>query len=312
MGRSTTRSVNRFAGRADGYGASVPERPAVTAIHLHPVKSCRRVEVGRAAVGRYGLVGDREWQVQGPAGQVMTQRKFPGLARVRPTLLEGGLRLEHDEVPAIEVARPEAADRDGKTLLGPVALGDAGDEAAAWFERLLSVTCRLTAIAPGYERRVEFGEDIFGQEVSLADAAPLLLANAASHRFLLEHASEPFGIERFRPNLVVDGCDPWAEDTWRTVSVGTAVVQVALPWPRCAIPQVDQDTGDRRREPALVLKRFRWCTDAPRLPDDIRPLMAGNALFGVAASIQPEGAVVAIGDPVEVVTVDEALVAVPN
>jgi uncharacterized protein len=290
----------------------VPEHPAVTAIHLHPVKSCHRVDVDRAVVGRYGLVGDREWQVQGPAGQMMNQRKFPALARVRPVLLEGGLRLEHDELPPIEVARPDVADRDGKTLFERVALGDAGDEVAAWFERLLGVSCRLTAITEGYQRRVEIGEGFFGQEVSLADAAPVLLANAASHRFLLEHAIEPFGIERFRPNVVVDGCEPWAEDTWRTVSVGTAVVEVALPWPRCTIPQVDQDTGTRGREPALVLKRFRWCTDAPRVPEVVRPLMAGNALFGVGGSIQPEGAVVAVGDPVDVVTTGEALVAVPN
>lgn len=298
--------------RVDGYGAYVPERPAVTAIHLHPVKSCHRVQVDRVVVGRYGLVGDREWQVQGPAGQVMTQRKFPALARVRPTLLEGGVRLEHDGLPPIDVARPEVADRDGETLLGLVALGDAGDEAAAWFERLLGVSCRFTAIAEGYERRVEIGEDLFGQEVSLADAAPVLLANAASHRFLLAHAVEPFGIERFRPNVVVDGCDPWAEDIWCTVSVGSAVVEVALPWPRCTIPQIDQDTGARGREPALVLKRFRWCTDAPRLPEAVRPLIAGNALFGVGGSVQPEGAVITVGDPVEVVATCEAPVAVPN
>jgi uncharacterized protein YcbX len=290
----------------------VLDGPAVTAIHLHPVKSCRRVEVDRAVVGRYGLQGDREWQVQTPAGKVLTQRKYPAMARVRPSLVDGGLRLEHDQLPPIEVARPDTAGAKATTLSGVVAVGDAGDEVAAWLERLLGAACRLTAIAPGYERRVVVDEDLFGQEVSLADAAPVLLANAASHRFLLEHAVEPFGIERFRPNLVVEGCDPWVEDTWRTVSIGAAVVEVALPWPRCAIPQVDQDTGDRRREPALVLKRFRWCTDAPRLPDAIRPLVAGNALFGVGGSIQPRGAVVAVGDPVEVVTTAEALVPVPK
>jgi uncharacterized protein len=296
--------------RADGYGAGVPEHPAVTAIHLHPVKSCHRVDVERAVVGRYGLVGDREWQVQGPAGQMMNQRKFPALARVRPVLLEGGLRLEHDELPPIEVARPDIASVKATTLSGVVAVGDAGEEAAAWFERLLGVPSRLTAIAPGYERKGVAGEDLFGQEVSLADAAPVLLANAASHRWLLERAIEPFSIERFRPNVVIDGCDPWAEDTWLTVSVGTVVVDVALPWPRCAIPQVDQESAERRREPALVLRRFRWCTDAPRVPAAIRPLMEGTALFGVGGSIHPEGAVIAVGDPVEAVTTDEALVAV--
>ena len=274
----------------------------MAAIHLHPVKSCRRVEVGHAVVGPYGLRGDREWQVQGPDGRVMTQRKFPALARVQPTPVPGGLRLEHQGTPDLEVERPDEADRDGETFSGRVPLADAGDEAAAWFEQVLATPCRLTAIATGYRRRVVVGEDLFGQEESLADAAPVHLVAAASRRFLLEHAAEPFGIERFRPNVVVDGCDPWEEDAWRLVAVGNARVRAVLPWPRCAVPQVDQDTGQRHREPAVVLKRFRHCPEAPDLPEALRALIAGKALFGVGGSIAPEGAVIALGEPVEVLT----------
>ena len=265
-----------------------------------------------ALVGRYGLQGDREWQVQGPDGQMMNQRRFPALARVQPIPLPGGLRLACDGMPDLEVERPHEVDRDGKTFFGRVRLADAGDEAASWFERVLRIPCRLTAIASGYRRRVIVGDDLFGQEVSLADAAPVHLVNAASHRFLLQHAAEPFGIEPFRPNLVIDGCDPWEEDTWRLVSVGNADVHVVMPWPRCAVPQVDQDTGRRRREPAIVLKRFRWCSEAGSLPEDLREIVAGNALFGVGGSIAPEGAVITLGEPVEVLAAGEALLRVPN
>jgi uncharacterized protein len=292
----------------------VPDSGGVTltAIHLHPVKACRRTEVDRAIVGRYGLQGDREWQVQGPQGQMLNQRKFPALARVRPTILADGLRLEHDGMPVLEVPRPQVADREGKTGFGPVAVADAGDDAATWFEQLLGVSCRLAAIAEGYHRRIVIDDDWFEQEVSLADAAPVLLVNTASHRFLLDRAAEPFGIERFRPNLIVDAGAPWAEDIWRTASIGSAEVRFVLPWPRCAVPQVDQDTGERRREPAVVLKRHRWCTTTPNLPEAIGALLAGNALFGVAGSIGPVGAEVAVGDPVEVTTFGEPLVSMPD
>lgn len=296
------------------YGSAVPSarRPTVTEIHLHPVKSCRGHRVDSAVVSRYGLQGDREWQVQGPEGQMMNQRKFPGLARVRPVPTPSGLRLEHVDMPALDVRRPDEVNGDGKTLFGRVAVADAGDQAAAWFEQILGIRCRLTAIASGYQRRVVVGEDLFGQEVSLADAAPVHVVNAASFRFLLEHAAEPFEIERFRPNVVVDGFGSWEEDTWRLVSTATVEVDVVLPWPRCAIPQVDQQTGLRHREPAIVLKRYRWCSDAPSVPEAVRPLIAGNALFGVGASIRPEGAVIAVGDPVQVKATREPLVVVPN
>ena len=133
--------------------------PVVTGISIYPVKSCRRVDVDRAVVNEYGLVGDREWQVQGPAGQLMTQRKFPALARVQPTPIPGGIRLQCDGLPDLDVERPDAVNSEGNTMTGRVPVADAGDEAAAWFERVLSIGCRLTTIAAGYERRPLIGGD---------------------------------------------------------------------------------------------------------------------------------------------------------
>ena len=147
--------------------------------------------------------------------------------------------------------------------------------------------------------------------MAFVDAAPVHLISAASYRFLLDDAREPFPIERFRPNLVVDGCEPWEEDTWRSVSIGAVDLRVVMPWPRCAMPQIDQDTGARHREPAVVLKRHRWCTDASSLPESLRPLLAGNALFGVAASIAPAGATITVGDPVDVHTTGTPLLDPP-
>jgi uncharacterized protein YcbX len=276
-------------------------RPFVAGIYLHPVKSCRRVEVDHARVSEYGLLGDREWQVQGPAGQLMTQRKFPAMARVQPQPIPGGLRLMCDGMPDLDVPRPGAVDTEGNTMTGRVRVADAGDEAAAWLTRVLSIACRLASIGAGYERRPLIGDvDPFAQQVTFVDAAPIHLVSAASYRFLLDDAGEPFPIERFRPNLVVDGCQAWEEDTWRSLSIGAAELRVVLPWPRCAVPQVDQDTGERRREPAVVLKRHRWCTDASSLPAAVQPVIAGNALFGVAASISPPGATITRGGPVDV------------
>jgi uncharacterized protein YcbX len=286
--------------------------PVVTGIFIHPVKSCRRIELDVAVVDDYGLEGDRRWQVQGPAGQMMTQRKFPDMARIQPLPVPGGLRLHCDGMPDIEVQQPEVANISGKTMTGLVPVADAGDEAARWLARVLSIECRLTAIATGYERRVLIGGDeVFGQQASLVDAAPVHIVTAASHRFLLQHAVEPFPIERFRPNLVVDGCEAWAEDTWRELSIGDARVRVALPWPRCVMPQVDQDTGQRHREPAVVLKRHRWCSAAPGVSGELQALLTSTTLFGVAASVGPTGTVITKGTPVDVLKTGPALLAPP-
>jgi uncharacterized protein YcbX len=260
----------------------------LTALFLHPIKSCGRVEVERATIGPYGLVGDREWQLVAADGTFVTQRKHPQLATVRPTLGAGGIVVD-----GLAIAAPAAADVSAPTYTGDVVAGDAGDDAADWFMRFLG--------EPGFPPL--FGDDQMG----FSDGAQLLVVNEASHRFLADRAVEPFGIERWRANIVVDGADPWVEDTWRSIRVGTTDVRLRHPWPRCVVPQVDQDTGDRHREPALVLKKHRWCAELPTATPILQTILCGNALFGMTASASAVGTVITVGDEVEVLATDEAL-----
>lgn len=271
----------------------------VTALHLHPIKACGRVEVERATIGPYGLAGDREWQLVS-GDQFVTQRTHPQLATLRPTLTDDGIVLDD-----LAVTRPAAVDTTAPTYTGDVPAADAGDEAAEWFTRFLGQPVRLVGIAPGYERSFPmlFGE----QQMAFSDGASILVVSAASHRYLAERAKEPFGIERWRPNIVVDGGEPWAEDTWRALRVGEATVTLRHPWPRCAVPQVDQETGERHHEPAVVLKAHRWCAALPDAEPILQAVLCGNALFGVTASAEPIGAEIAVGDEVEVLTTSEAL-----
>ena len=123
---------------------------------------------------------------------------------------------------------------------------DAGDEAATWFSELLGNDCRLVAVTSETNRTIGLVKQ---QPVTFVDAGPVLVANTASHAFLEQRANEPFTIERFRPNLVVATDTPWIEDTWKTFAIGAAELTNLLSWPRCTVPQIDQDTGERAKEP---------------------------------------------------------------
>jgi uncharacterized protein YcbX len=282
----------------------------LTAIHLHPVKSCRRVEVQEATVAAGGLAGDREWQVVDEEGAALTQRSCPRLALVHPTLLEGGLRLHAAGHGTVEAARPGRADRVVHALLGDeVPVGDGGDDAARWLTELIGAPCRLVALCSPDARHIDL---VPSQAVSLADATPVLVANEASHRDLQRRAVEPFGVERFRPNLIVDGSPAWSEDTWATFSIGAARLSAVVPMPRCAMPQVDQDTAERQREPALALRAHRWCTDAPELAEGWRRFFQGKGLFGLGATIAEPGTVVRVGDPLDVQSTTPPLIAPPD
>ncbi len=290
----------------------------LTGLHIHPIKSCHRIELQEATVSVFGLAGDREWQIVDADSRALTQRTYPQMATVAPTLIEGGLHLEAPGAGHIAVANPVvepfAGSAEGRlqvrALLGDkVAVRDAGDEAAAWLQRVLGAPCRLVRLATPDARRIPI---VPAQPISFVDAGPVLVANEASLTDLLARATEPFGMDRFRPNLVVQADQPWVEDTWRSVTVGDASLEAIAPWPRCAVPQVDQDSGERRREPAVALRAHRWCTGAPSLPEGLQPFFTGQGLFGVTFSIGPVGTVLRIGDPVEVASTGEPLIPAPR
>ncbi len=275
---------------------------SLSGIYVYPIKSCRGLALDTADVSAIGLVGDRVWQVVDGEQRGITQRQHRVLASVQPEPLEGaGLRLYAPGMPSIEVDPPGEETTTVKSHFGlPVPAADAGDRAAAWFSELTGEPGRLVAMVGACGWRLPEDLDVFGQNAPFSDAAPILMTAERSLAWLRERASEEFGMDRFRPNLVVSGTEPWEEDTWSTMRIGEAELRCAVPWPRCAIPQIDQVTTDRHREPAKVLRRYRWCTEAPTLTGAFRSLVEGNGLFGIACSIGPAHATIRIGDEVSV------------
>lgn len=297
----------------------------VTSLHIHPIKSCRRVDVESVTASATGLVGDREWQVISGIKPV-TQRSNRRLAVVDVEPIEGGLRLAAPGHSAIEVERPVAADTTSGSLIGvKVDAADAGDPAARWFGEVLEEEVRLVALPTGGSVSVPDGLNIFAQattsrdttsrdstpqEIAFNDLSPVLVANSASYEWLAERASEPFPIDRFRSNIVVETDEPFAEDTWATFRIGQAALRHGVIWPRCAVPQVDQDSGERRKEPAVVLKAHRWCTSAPNLPETLRAVVENSGIFGIGCSVGPAGTQIAVGDSL---TIDETMAPImPN
>jgi hypothetical protein len=64
-------------------------------------------------------------------------------------------------------------------------------------------------------------------------------------------------MNRFRPNLVVSGCEPFAEDDWRRIRIGSLEFEVAKPCSRCVMPSIVQETGDRDPHINRTLASFR-------------------------------------------------------
>ena len=239
--------------------------PTVTGLRIHPVKSLAALRVAAAPVEPWGLAGDRRWMLVDARGELVSQRQLPRLGQFRaaPTDTGGpGSLLVHAPDGQSLLVEPAKGAHRPVTLFGdPLETLDAAEDASAWFSRLLGAELRLVHLDDARRRPSP-------HPVSLADGYPVNLAATASLAALNEliaagHPDDPVKgapvpMTRFRPNVVVDGTEAWAETGWQRVRIGGVEFRVAEQCGRCVMTTLDQVTGERRGpEPLRALGRHR-------------------------------------------------------
>lgn len=237
------------------------------ALRVHPVKSLQGTALGETAVEPWGIAGDRRWLVVDETGRGVTQRDQPrmALAHARP-MSHGGIALTAPGLPPLAVDVPEPLSTTGVQVFDTeVEAVMAAREAGEWLSELLGRRLRLVHLDdPARRRPIDPEYSLPGETVSFADSHPLLLITRESLDALNsliargDHPEEgPLPMDRFRPNVVVTGSAPWAEDGWHRVRVGEVSFRVAKPCARCVITTVDPTTARRGREPLRTLAVHR-------------------------------------------------------
>ena len=237
-----------------------------------PVKSMAGTPLGEAELGELGIAGDRSHVVVDAAtGAFLSLRCTPKMALLEPTWSPDGLRLGEVFVPADAAGAQRDCDVWGRSVPGI----DCGDDVAAAISDALERPARLL--------RLDYGK---AEYTGFADAYPLLVLSMASLRDLSERLGEPVDPRRFRANILVDGCAPYAEDGWSEALVGNIKLTFVKPCARCVATTVDSDTGVAGKEPLRTMATYR------RDP-------AGKVMFGVNAAHDGSG-VVRPGDVLDV------------
>lgn len=238
--------------------------PHLTGLHRYPVKSMYRQSPVSADVEPWGLAGDRRWMLADPTGLAVTQRDEAALGQFRTELAEdGALLVTSPAGDRLRVPAPRAGDGstpvEGNVFGTRFAAREAEEKAQLWFaERLGEV--RLLHLDDPRARPVNARFSDPGDTVSMADGFPLLVTTTASLAALNEllaaerHPALP--MERFRPNLVVEGAAAWEEDGWHRIRVGELTFRAVKLCGRCVVTTTDQETGERRgAEPLRSLRR---------------------------------------------------------
>lgn len=252
----------------------------VTGLHVYPVKSLAGVARAAAAVEERGLAGDRRWGVVSPSGEKVTAREAHGLLGLTAEpVAGGGVRLSDRCGGTLVVDPPRGAEPVPVSHRGQGTARPTTDEVGGWLSSRLDRPLRL--VWQANESRRPIPADLGGRPEdvnSLSDAAPVLLTSEASldrlNEWLLEAGSGPIGHDRFRPNVVVDGEMPFAEDGWDEVTIGTVAFRRTMVCDRCVMTTIDRQTLQTSKEPIRTLARHRkWDGDtwfgvrlAPLLP----------------------------------------------
>ena len=260
----------------------------VASLHYYPVKACRGTDVHTSWVERMGLGGDRRLMLVTPGGRFLTQRDHPRLGLVQPLLKEKRLRLSAPDMPDLHLdlsATGQARtveiwrSRDVKAV-------DQGETAARWFSTLLGAQVRLVHIAQGYERRITekyaFNPD---DHTAFADGYPVLLTSEDSLANLNTRLETPIRMSRFRPNLVVRGCEPFSEDNWRRIRLGEVELAVVKPCARCMVTTIDERTLKPSKEPLMTLNSFRKQPGGVMFGQNLIPLSEGHIEIGMKVEV---------------------------
>lgn len=271
----------------------------ISRLLLYPVKGCRGVALRSARLASTGLefdgIGDREWVIVDDHGEFLSQRELPRMALVETSLAGSCLRLSAPGMLKLEV--PFASEGDVVRIrvwddeIDAVTQGDLADR---WFTDFLGRRVRLMRFDP-LARRISKRRYTGATEApyKFADAFALLVTSEASladlNARLQAKGLAPAGIERFRPNIVLDGVEAFDEDYARTVRVGDAAIELVRPCVRCTVPSVDPALGEQGDEPGDTLAAYRNNAEA------------GGITFGVNGIVkQGVGATLSVGDPVEI------------
>lgn len=267
----------------------------VSELTIYPVKSLGAIALPRLRFDDFGPAGDRRFVVADSRGHFVTQREYPRMTLVKVAMRDNDtLEFSAPDMSLFSLAMPniENAGRQGDFIRRDIVVWrdtieacDMGDAIAAWLSSYIGKVVRLYYMPDDSVRAVDPHYARAADRVSFADGFPVLLIGAASIEELNRALSEPITSLRFRPNIVVAGASPYAEDEWKRLRIGTLEFDVVKPCSRCVIPSIDPLTAQKQPIVAQTLARLRMRDRAIYFGQNLIPRGIGEIAVGDTVTV---------------------------
>ncbi|AHF83262.1 iron-sulfur protein [Rhizobium leguminosarum bv. trifolii WSM1689] len=274
----------------------------VSDLFIYPLKSARGIALPAADIDAYGLPGDRRAMITDAQGHFITQRELPDLARieVRPEASAFRLLMQGKTDISVEPPQPEAR-MDVIVWKSAVNAAVADPESNRQLSEWLGREVRLVFF-DGQARRTANAEWAGeATPVTFTDGYQILVTTTGSLKALnadlAAHGEGSVGMERFRPNIVIDTDEAWAEDRWTAIEIAGIRFDLVKPCSRCIMTTQDQLTGSREGpNPMPAMGRIRMSADrrvpGPLFGWNVTPRGSGRVTIGDTVRIveeRPEG-----------------------
>ncbi|MCU0420054.1 MAG: MOSC domain-containing protein [Cyclobacteriaceae bacterium] len=230
----------------------------LTEIWIYPIKSLGGIRLPSSRVLPKGLEHDRRWMLIDENQDFLTQRTLPTLALFRLERQHGQLKIHHQGESRLLPGQPAGTERLRTHVWDDeVFVREVDPSLSHWFSGILGQTVRLVAFPEDEARPVDPRYAQAHEHVSLADGYPFLIVGESSLRDLNSRLKVPVPMNRFRPNLVFSGGEPYEEDGWSTFAIGQNRFKGVKPCARCIMTTIDQATAEVGKEPLATLASYR-------------------------------------------------------
>ncbi|MBX9687428.1 MAG: MOSC domain-containing protein [Candidatus Obscuribacterales bacterium] len=231
----------------------------ISELNTYPLKSARGISLQEAFVDHCGIKHDRSFLLVDKNGLAITQRDYARLALVSPQILdEERVLFRAPEMPELIVTRTFSAPNfSAKVWNDQIDVSEQSEEASVWFSRFLDFESRLVCMAKNARRPVDPDYATGEQELAFADGFPFLLITQKSLDDLNSRLEVPVPMNRFRPNIVLSGAEPFAEDKWKKIRISGIEFDLVKPCARCVMITIDQDFALLAKEPMRTLSTYR-------------------------------------------------------
>lgn len=275
----------------------------ISEINIYPIKSFKGISVESAVVEERGLRHDRRWMLTTPDGMFFTQREFPRMALIEVGVRDEGLFVTADGYGTLELGlSPDEPVDQRVTIWNDQCSGEVYPAVVSeWFSDVLETECQLVHMPGDSRRNINQLFDKGDEIVSFADGYPLLAIGEASLADLNSRLEKDLPMNRFRPNIVINGSKAFAEDDWRRFTVGDTTFRSTKPCARCVITTVDQSRGEfDGKDPLKTLATYRMAKDV--MPERIESMGLSDTavLFGQNLVSESIGATIRVGDVINV------------